>query len=258
MHPYLNIAIKAARAAGKIIVDATLHPNLVEVRKKSELILDLVTSIDQASEDAIIKTILRAYPTHNIKAEETGEQFNNSEITWVIDPLDGTFNFVHGFPFFAVSIAVMNGESIEHGVVYNPVSDELFTASRGAGAQLNNKRIRCSQNNKLQEALLAIDLDLLLQLSQSNSKEITKSLPLGSNRYVGAAALELAFVACGRIDGYCEPGLKPWDIAAGALLVRESGGYITDFNGKTDFLELGNIVAGNPKIHQQLLECIIK
>ena len=161
------------------------------------------------------------------------------------------YNFVHGFPFFAVSIGVMNGDHIEHGVVYNPISDELFTASRGSGAQLNSKRIRCSQNNKLSEAFLAVDLTLLLQ--KYNNK---KNISVRGCRDLGSAALHLAFVAAGRLDGYCDFDLKPWDIAAGALLVREAGGYITDFNGKDQFLESGNVVAANQKIHQQLLETV--
>lgn len=259
MHPYLNIAIKAARTAGKIIVDATLRPNIVEVRKKSEEILDLVTNIDKAAEEAILNTILRAYPTHNIKTEESGEQFNNSEFTWIIDPLDGTLNFVYGLPFFAVSIAVMQGSNIEHGVVYNPIADELFVASKGSGAQLNNKKIRCSSNYKLTEALLAIDTDLLCQWDIYNNNK-KKSLLRGEtgiiNRDMGAAALQLAFVASGRLDGYCAVDLKPWDIAAGALLVKESGGYITDFNGKAEFFNNGNIVVGNPKIYNQLIELV--
>lgn len=259
MHPYLNIAVKAARLAGKIIVDATLHPGSFKVAKKStpNLALDLVTTVDKSCEELIIKTILRAYPDHNIKAEESGEQLNNSEITWVIDPLDGTLNFVHGFPFFAVSIAVLNGEQIEHGVIYNPISDELFTASKGSGAQLNNRRIRCSENNKLNESFLAIDINLLLQRHNKLSK-IENFLPTrGLCRDLGSAALHLAFVASGRLDGYCDINLKPWDMAAGALLVRESGGYITDFGGKTEFLTTGNVVAANQKIQKQLLDIIV-
>ncbi len=259
MHPYLNIAIKAARIAGKIIVDATLHPNLVEVRKKSTTALDLVTNIDIASEHAIINTILRAYPKHNIKAEESGEQFNNSDVTWLIDPLDGTLNFVHGLPFFAISIAIMNLDIIEHGVVYNPIADELFVASKGSGAQLNNKKIRCSLNYKWNEALLAIDSGLLCKLT-SDDPDNKKLLPVNNNgiinRDMGSAALQLALVASGRLDGYCDSNLQPWDIAAGALLVREAGGYITDFNGKSEFLTTGNLISANTKIHKKLLEII--
>ncbi|MGD0466477.1 MAG: inositol monophosphatase family protein [Gammaproteobacteria bacterium] len=259
MHPYLNIAVKAARLAGKIIVDAYLHPGSFGVAKKptSTLGLDFVTTVDRACEETIIKTILRAYPEHNIKAEESGEQLNNSEITWVIDPLDGTLNFIHGFPFFAVSIGILNGEQIEHGVIYNPISAELFTASKGSGAQLNNKRIRCSENNKLNESFLAIDINLLLQRHNKLSK-IENFLPTrGLCRDLGSAALHLAFVASGRLDGYCDINLKPWDMAAGALLVRESGGYITDFGGKTEFLTTGNVVAANQKIQKQLLDIIV-
>lgn len=253
MHPYLNIAIKAARLAGKIMIDAMLHPNSFAVAKKSTNIpLDLVTSVDRACEEAIIKTILRAYPDHNINAEESGKQEHNSEITWIIDPIDGTLNFVHGLPFFAASIGVLNGSQIEHGVVYNPVTDELFTASKGSGAQLNNKRIRCSQNNKLSEAFLAIDSSLLLHLPIDKRN----LLPSRGHRDLGAASLHLAFVAAGRLDGYCDFNLKSWDIAAGALLVREAGGYITDFDGKAEFLNNGNVVAANQKIQQQLLPII--
>jgi myo-inositol-1(or 4)-monophosphatase len=247
MHPYLNIAIKAARLAGKIIINASLHPSSFDGSRNHD-------STDKAAEDAIVNTILRAYPDHNIKAERSGEQVNNSTFTWIIDPLNGTLNFVHEFPFFAVSIAILNGESIEHAVIYNPMSDELFTASKGSGAKLNNKRIRCSHNNKLSEAFLAIDTTLLLQ---RHDKLQCLSTSMGLNRDLGSAALHLAFVAAGRLDGYCDFNLKSWDVAAGALLVRESGGYITDFNGKSDFLTTGNVIAASQKLHQPLLDFII-
>lgn len=254
MHPYLNIAIKAARLAGKIIINASLHLDSINVARKNNVKenFDLVTSVDQAAEEAIIKTILRAYPDHNIKAEEQGNIVNNSSFTWVIDPLDGTLNFVRDFPGFAVSIAILNEDQIEHAVIYNPLADELFTASKGSGAKLNNKRIRCSQNHKLSEAFLAVNTELLLQQRQ-NFAFLANS---GLNRYFGSAALQLAFVAAGRLDGYIDLDLKPWDIAAGALLVKEAGGYVTDFNDKHNFLTTGNIIAANQQLHSSLFKII--
>jgi myo-inositol-1(or 4)-monophosphatase len=256
MHPFVNIAVKAARAAGKIMIDAVLHPSRVKIQKKSATELDFVSTVDHAAEAVIIDTITKAYSEHNIIAEESGEQNKDSEITWIIDPLDGTLNFVHGLPFFAVSIAIMNAGVIEHGVIYNPIADELFTASKGSGAKLNNQRLRVSANSKLSESLLSINNKVLNNWLQQSS-DIAANLPQGRNgvitRNFGSAALHLAFVAAGRLDGYCDCQLKPWDIAAGALLVKESGGYITDFQGKADFLTSGEIIVGNPKIHQQLL-----
>ncbi|RCS59538.1 inositol monophosphatase family protein [Parvibium lacunae] len=261
MHPMLNTAVKAARLAGKIINRASLDIDLVKVSRKQQN--DFVTEVDQAAEAAIIDTLLQAYPNHAILAEESGQSRSgqaDSEYVWIIDPLDGTTNFIHGFPQYCISIGLQHRGQLTQAVVYDPSRDELFTASKGAGAYLNNKRIRVSNRTRMNEALIGTgfpfrDLDTL-DLYLDMFRTITANS--AGIRRPGAAALDLAYVACGRFDGFFEIGLMPWDIAAGSLLVQESGGLIGDFSGNSGYLEHGNVLAGTPKIFGQLVQLLEK
>ena len=256
MQPMLNIAIRAARRAGDFIVrKINKLPDLrVEVKARN----DFVSEVDHGAEARIIDELLKAYPDHGIVAEESGVIEGKEEYRWIIDPLDGTTNFLHGFPHYAVSIACEHQGRLTHGVVYDPFKQELFAASRGDGATLNNRRIRVSPNKSLDSALLATgfpfrnpdQLDQFLKLFQelfTSARDI---------RRAGAAALDLAYVAAGRLDGYWEAGLQAWDLAAGALIVREAGGLATDYAGDEHFLENGQIVAGNPRITAEMLRII--
>lgn len=257
MHPYLNTAIKAARRAGKIITRYLGDLEALKVHEKG--LNDLVTLVDQAAEHDIIDTIQRAYPHHSILGEETGFHKADDEFVWVIDPLDGTTNYVHGFPHFAVSIAVKYRDQIEHGVIYDPLSQDLYTASRGSGAQLNDRRIRVSKHTKLEGTLIGCSFPF-----HERSKQLDKQFKIFKEVFVrcsdvrrsGSAALNLAYVASGKLDGFWESGLKEWDLAAGVLLVREAGGYATDFKGEAAFAENGNLIAGSRKIHAELLKII--
>jgi myo-inositol-1(or 4)-monophosphatase len=266
MHPYLNIAVRAARLAGTII---TRHLEQLDSSKIFEKGLnDFVTIVDKSAEEAIIDTIYKAYPHHGILAEETGEHPGN-EYVWVIDPLDGTMNYVHGFPQFAVSIAVKYKGQLEHGVIYDPISQDLYTATRGAGAQVNNRRIRASNLLSLENALIGMafpfqhrqrNMEYSKDPRWSQHLEILRTVQArcSDTRKVGCASLNLAYVAAGRLDGYWEPGLKEWDIAAGALIAREAGAFVSDFNGEANYLDNGDIIAGGRKIHQELLQIIQK
>lgn len=270
MHPYLNIAVKAARLAGSII---TRHLEQLDSTKVFEKgYNDFVTVVDKAAEDAIIDTIYKAYPNHAILGEETGAhpgnpQDNSNDCVWVIDPLDGTMNYVHGFPQFAVSIGIKQKGQVEHAVVYDPVTQDLYTASRGCGAQLNNRRIRASRLSGLENALIGTAFPFQhrqRKLEYSKDSHWQQHLEIlrivqarcSDTRKVGSAALNLAYVASGRLDGYWEPGLKEWDIAAGTLLVKEAGGFVTDFEGDNNFLESGNVVCGARKVYTELLQII--
>lgn len=264
MHPYLNIAVRAARLAGSII---TRHLEQLDSSKIFEKGLnDFVTTVDRAAEEAIMDTIYKAYPNHSIVAEETGSHSGN-EYVWVIDPLDGTMNYVHGFPQFAVSIAIKHKGQLEHGLVYDPISQDLYTATRGAGTQLNNRRLRVSNLTSLENALIGTAFPFQhrqrgMEYSRDSHWEQhleilrTVQTRCSDTRKVGSAALNLAYVAAGRLDGYWEPGLKEWDLAAGALLVREAGGFVSDFNGENGFLQSGDIVCGTRKVHAELLQII--
>ena len=220
---------------------------------------DYVSQADVEAERAVLDVLTRAYPDHGIIAEESGER-EGSEYTWVIDPLDGTTNFLHGFPMFAVSVAVKRAGVLEHGVVYDPLHDEMFTASRGEGAQLNGKRIRVSTTRKLAPSLLGTgfpfrDLGIIEPWMRSFQSLLPKTSGI---RRAGAAALDLAYVAAGRLDGFWEFGLKPWDMAAGALLIREAGGLVADVSGGQDFLENGNLVAANPLIFEEFRKIVAR
>lgn len=253
MHPMLNIAIRAARKAGDIIINAQDRLDRVNLFTKGDN--DCVTDIDSAAEQAIIDILLDAYPSHHILAEESGETGSESDYVWIIDPLDGTRNFIHGIPHFCISIALQHRGKIVLGVVYDPVRQELFTAEKGGGARLNDKRIRVSERHELKKALLGTGFPYRADQSLSLYLSILENiLPATAGlRRAGAAALDLAYVAAGRFDGFWELGLKPWDLAAGILLIREAGGLISDLQGGESYFQTGDIVAGNPKIFKAML-----
>ncbi len=256
MHPMLNTAIKAARRAGNLINRASLDIDQIKVNVKQQN--DFVTEVDRAAENTIIETLREVYPSHAILAEESGETTGDSEYQWIIDPLDGTTNFIHGFPQYAVSIALAHKGVLAHAVVYDTNRNELFTASKGAGAFLNDKRIRVSKRVKLEEALLGTGFPYRMFEHIDTYLAIFKEMTRRSAgvRRPGAASLDLAYVAAGRLDGFWELGLSPWDMAAGALLIQEAGGLVSDLDGDGNYLKTGNIVGGNPKVFNQLLQAI--
>ena len=251
----LNTAVKAARRAGNIINRAARNLDILSVTQKA--INDFVSEVDREAEQAIIKLLLEAYPGHSILAEESGAA-GKSEFQWIIDPLDGTTNFLHGFPQYAVSIALAHKSVLTQAVIYDPVRNDLFTATRGHGAYLNDRRIRVSKRIKLQQSLLGTGfpfrefayIDTYLAMFRDLTQKTT------GLRRAGAATLDLAYVAAGRLDGFWEFGLSAWDMAAGSLLITEAGGLVGDLEGNSDYLESGNIVAGNPKIFAQLVQAL--
>jgi myo-inositol-1(or 4)-monophosphatase len=256
MQPMLNIAIRAAHRAGDFIIrKINKIPDLkVEVKARN----DYVSEVDREAESLIIEELLKAYPGHGIVAEESGVIETSEEYRWIIDPLDGTTNYLHGFPHYAVSIACEHRGRLTHGVIYDPFKQELFTASRGDGATLNNRRIRVNNLKTVNGALLATgfpfknpdNLDEFLKLFNAFFSSVSDI------RRAGSAALDMAYVAAGRLDGYWESGLHAWDLAAGALIVREAGGLVTDYSGDGHFLENGQIVVGNPRIIADMLRTI--
>lgn len=260
LHPMLNTAIKAARAAGAIINRAALDVEAVRISQKQ--INDFVTEVGQASEAAIIDTLLTAYPGHGILAEESGKQHGaqDSDYVWIIDPLDGTTNFIHGFPYYCVSIALSVRGKMEHGVVYDPTRNDLFTATRGRGAFMNDRRMRVSKRTRLSECLLGTgfpyrpgdDFPGYMQM-MAEVMQHTHGL-----RRPGAAALDLAYVAAGFTDGFFETGLSIWDVAAGGLLVTEAGGLVGNFTGEADYLEQRECLAAPARIYGQLVNLIGK
>ena len=255
MQPLLNIAIKAARRAGDLIVRSI--PKLDAIKVDSKGRNDFVTDIDRLAEADIIATVRRSYPDHAFLGEESGRS-GSGETTWIIDPLDGTTNFLHGFPQFAVSIGVEQKGRLQHGVVYDPMRQELFTASRGEGAQLDGRKIRVSTQRSLEGALLGTGIPFRGQETWIDDYLAMLKVLMGTAagiRRPGAASLDLAYVAAGRLDGFWEFGLSPWDTAAGTLLIHEAGGRVGTPTG-ADYVLGRNLVAGNPKVYEGLLAAI--
>ena len=255
MHPLLNIAVKAARRAGAIINRAALDRSKLEVRAKQKN--DFVTQVDKAAEAAIIDIIHKAHPDHAILAEESGA-INANEFCWIIDPLDGTTNFIHGFPQYCVSIGIQHRGAMAHGVIYDPTKNELFTASKGRGAFLDDRRMRVSKCLRLQDALVATGFPFKEMSHVDRYVGQMKTVMQNSSgmRRAGAAALDLAYVAAGRFDAFWELGLSPWDMAAGSLMIQEAGGLVGDLAGDAGFLETGEIAAATPKVFPELLRAL--
>ena len=261
MQALLNTAIQAARRAGDIAVRALSRLDQLEIRAKARN--DYVTQVDQAAEQAILESIRKRYPDHAFLAEESGHSASHApgdnEFLWIVDPLDGTTNFLHGFPTFSVSIALRRKDILEVGVVYDPCRQELFTAMRGRGAQLDGKRIRVSERTELEGTLIGTGFPY-----RSNTRWMKTYLQmLGSVMEVtagvrrpGSAALDLSYVAAGRLDGFFEFGLEIWDTAAGTLMIQEAGGIVTNLTGKTSHLESGDVLAGSPKVHDALRDLL--
>jgi myo-inositol-1(or 4)-monophosphatase len=258
MHPMLTTAVKAARRAGNIINRGARDLDMLTVTAKGPK--DFVSEVDRAAEAAIVQILHATYPDHAILAEEgTAKEHNaDAEHCWIIDPLDGTTNFLHGFPQYCVSIALRHRGHITQAVIYDPVRNDLFTATRGRGAFLNDRRIRVSRRQHLREALIGtgfpfrdgVNLDLYLRMMRSMMIE-TAGL-----RRPGAAALDLAYVAAGYYDGFWEMGLNPWDVAAGSLLIIEAGGLVGDLAGEDDYLYGGQVIAANPRIFAQMVKLL--
>ncbi len=262
LHPMLNVAIKAARAAGTVINRASL--DIESVRVSAKQTNDFVTEVDHAAEQAVIETLLAAYPDHSIWAEESGRRegkgHQGRRHVWVIDPLDGTTNFIHGFPVYCVSIALMVDGRTEQAVIYDPTRNDLFCATRGRGAYLNDRRIRVAKRTQLKDCLISTGFPFrpgdhfqtFMQMLQDVMPKVA------GVRRPGAAALDLAYVAAGFADGFFETGLSPWDVAAGALLVTEAGGLVGNFTGEADFLEQRECMAANPRIYGQMASLLGK
>ena len=257
MHPMLNIAIRAARAGGRVLTKYMDRLDSVTIEEKGKN--NLVSEVDRLTEAEVVSVLQKSYPDHQFICEESGTSGNDtSDFKWYIDPLDGTKNYLHGYPSFCVSIAVAIKDRLDQAVIYDPVSQELFAASRGAGATLDGKRLRVSKQVGLENALLSSgysnngknDFDAYLK----TFVHFTKSA--SGMRTHGSAALELAYVAAGRIDGYWQYGLKPWDLAAGALIVREAGGLVTDMQGEGNWLTSGNIVAATPRVFDPMIHSL--
>ena len=255
MHPMLNIGIRAARAAGNVITRNMDRVDTLQIDEKGRN--DFVSEVDKAAEAEIIGVLKKAYPVHSILGEESGLVGSaDAEYQWVVDPLDGTTNFLHGYPYFSVSIALLHKNRAEQAIVYNPVSQELFTATRGDGAWLDSKRLRVSKTNRLDKALLGTGFPYRpgqdLDFYQRTLRHYTEKS--GGIRRAGSAALDLAAVAAGRLDGVWLVGLNAWDVAAGGLIIREAGGLLNDFSGGDNWMDGGEVLAGTPKVHHEMLQ----
>ena len=260
LHPMINVAIKAARAAGSVINRAALDIESVRISQKK--VNDFVTEVDHAAEKVIIETLLAAYPGHGIWAEESGREHGaqDSEYVWIIDPLDGTTNFIHGLPVYCVSIALAVKGKVEQAVVYDPTRNDLFTATKGRGAYLNDRRIRVSKRTQLKESLISTGFPFR---EGDNFKKYLAMMGdvmkrTAGLRRPGAAALDLAYVAAGYTEGFFETGLQPWDVAAGSLLVTEAGGLVGNFTGEAEFLDQQECLAGCPRVYGQLVSILGK
>lgn len=251
----LNIGVRAARRAGDLIVRNL--DRLSDLKVETKAGNDFVSEVDRDAERAIIETIRRSYPDHAFIAEESGRT-GQADYEWIIDPLDGTTNFLHGFPVFAVSIALRVKGRIEHGVIYDPLRQELFTASRGGGVQLDGRRVRVTQRRELSGALLGTGFPYREKDDIDTYLPMFRAMTLASRgiRRAGAAALDLAYVAAGRLDGFWEMNLQLWDIAAGTLMVQEAGGLVGSLDGGTRHLETGNILAANPKLFAEMAKML--
>ena len=257
MEPLLNVALRAARRAGRIILAAMDRVDALDVQLKGRN--DLVSEIDRKAEDIIAETILKLYPDHAILGEEGGARTADAEFTWIIDPLDGTTNFLHGIPHFCTSIAVRQGATLLHGAVVDHVRNEAFTASRGGGAHLNGRRIRVTKRTQVDDAIIGggLPFHIVEQHLDAYSAMLRQFMRrCRTLRRQGAAALDMAYLAAGRVDGFIEFGLKQWDMAASTVIIREAGGFVGDAAGGDRFLQTGNVVAANPQLFRELLRIV--
>lgn len=253
MNPTTNIAVRAARQAGSVVMRSFSRIDTLTIAQKQTN--DFVTEVDRAAEATIIDTLRKAYPSHSIWAEESGKH-DGDEYQWIIDPLDGTTNYLHGFPQFSISIALLHRGQLESAVVYDPLRDEMFTASRGEGALLNDRRLRVTDRRSLDGALVGTGIPFRDQRYLDNYLAMMREMTQGTAgiRRPGSAALDFAYVAAGRIDGFWELGLSAWDFAAGMLLVREAGGVVTDIRGGDQALSSGNVIAGGIRVHGEMVK----
>lgn len=259
MHPMLTIAKRAAEEAGRVIQQGYRQLDQIQAQEKSPG--DFVSIVDQHAEKIIKSVLLDKFPKHSIVGEESGEtnaEHSDGQYQWIIDPLDGTSNFLHGIPQFAVSIALMKNGKLEAGLVYNPVSDETFTAAKGQGAQLNGRKIRAGNQKEPSRAIIGTGFPFKSPELMPRQKACVSSVldRFPDIRRLGSAALDICFVACGRLDGFYEMDLQPWDMAAGILIAQEAGVIVTDFNDRQDMLKTGQVACGNPHMHKALLSAL--